>query len=66
MPLLRVPRVPRSVLEKAWLKQQLDALVASGELTVDSLGRYGLPEWSLPNIEVSRAMSAPTPDTKSK
>lgn len=45
VPVARKKRVLRSVLEKAWLKQQLDALVNGGELTRDLFGRYGLPEW---------------------
>lgn len=50
VPKVRQKRVPRREMEKAWLKQQLDAMVARGELTCDSLGRYGLPEWNAPNV----------------
>lgn len=46
VPKVRNKRVNRREMEMAWLKQELDALVTKGELTRDSLGRYGLPEWS--------------------
>lgn len=50
VPKVRKKRVPLRDLEKAWLKQQLDAMVERGELTCDFLGRYGLPEWNTPNV----------------
>lgn len=54
VPKVRKKRVPRRALEMAWLKQELDAAVARGELTCDSSRRYGLPEWNTPNTEGSR------------